>query len=80
MTPTGSARPWKARDTTPIIPGRRNRKRPIQHDVRRYKDRWRIEAMFFRLKDFRRVATRCEKLARNLLSSAHLAATVAFWL
>jgi transposase len=36
--------------------------------------------MFFRLKDFRRVATRCEKLARNLLSPVHLAAAVAFWL
>lgn len=62
--------------TIPIIPGRRNRKRPIQYDERRYRDRWRVEAMFCRLKDFRRVATRYDKallsnvegLARNYKS------------
>lgn len=66
--------------TIPVIPGRRNRKRPIQYDERRYKDRWRVEAMFCRLKDFRRVATRYDKLARNFLSAVRLAAAVAFWL
>ncbi len=70
----------RAQETTPIIPGRCNSKRPIQYDERRYKDRWRIEAMFCRLKDFRRVATRYDKLARNFLSAVHLAAAVAFWL
>ena len=29
--------------TIPVIPGRRNRKPPIQYDERRYKDRWRVE-------------------------------------
>jgi len=66
--------------TIPVIPGRRNRKRPIQYDERRYKDRWRVEAMFCRLKDFRRIATRYDKLARNYLSAVSLAAAVAFWL
>jgi len=66
--------------TNPIIPGRRNRKRPIRHDERRYADRWRIEAMFCRLKDFRRVATRYDKLAENFHSAVALAAAVAFWL
>ena len=66
--------------TIPVIPGRRNRKRPIQYDERRYKDRWRVEAIFCRLKDFRRVATRYDKLARNFLSAVCLAAAVAFWL
>jgi transposase len=70
----------RAQDTIPVIPGRRNRKRPIQYDERRYKDRWRVEAMFCRLKDFRRVATRYDKLARNFLSAVHLAAAIAFWL
>jgi transposase len=36
--------------------------------------------MFCRLKDFRRVATRYDKLAANFLSAAMLAAAVAFWL
>ena len=42
--------------TIPVIPGRRSHKRPIRHDERRYRDRWRIEAAFCHLKDFRRVA------------------------
>lgn len=66
--------------TIPVIPGRRNRKRPIQYDERRHKDRWRVETRFCRIKDFRRIATRDDKLARNFLSAACLAATVAFWL
>lgn len=36
--------------------------------------------MFCRLKDCRRVATRYDKLVRNFLSAASLAAAVAFWL
>jgi transposase len=70
----------KKAGTTPVIPGRINRKRRIRHDERRYRDRWLIEAMFCRLKDFRRVATRYDKLADNFLSAAALAAVVAFWL
>lgn len=66
--------------TIPVIPGRRNRKRPIQYDERRYRDRWLVEAMFCRLKDFRRVATRYDKLARNYESAVAFAAAIAFWL
>ena len=66
--------------TVPVIPGRRSRKRPIRHDERRYRDRWRIEAAICRLKDFRRVATRYDKLALNFLSAVVLAAIVAFWI
>lgn len=66
--------------TVPVIPGRRSRKRLIRHDERRYRDRWRIEAAFCRLKDFRRVATRYDKLALNFLSTVVLAAIIAFWI
>ena len=62
--------------TVPISPGRRSRKCPIRHDERRYRDRWRIEAAFCRLKDFRRVATRYDKLALNFLSAVALAAII----
>ena len=62
-----------------IIPGRINRKRTIRYDEKRYRDRWRIEAAFCRLKDFRRVATRYDKLAANFLSAVALAAIIAFW-
>jgi transposase len=65
--------------TIPVIPGRRSRRCPIRHDVRRYRDRWRIEAAVCRLKDFRRVATRYDKLAVNFLSAVILATIIAFW-
>ena len=65
-------------DDRRVIPGCRNRKRSILYDERRYKDRWRPEAMFCRLKDFRLTVTRYGKLARNFLSAVSLAAAVAF--
>jgi transposase len=36
--------------------------------------------MFARIKDFRRIATRYDKLARNFLAAAMIAATVLWWL
>lgn len=66
--------------TVPVIPGRRSRKRPIRYDEQRYRDRHLIENAFCRLKDFRRVATRYDKLAANFLSSVALATAIAFWL
>ncbi len=64
---------------TPVIPGRRCRKRKISFDKRRYKFRWMVEAVFCRLKDFRRVATRYDKLARNYASTLAIATIVAYW-
>ena len=69
----------RADQITPIIPARRNRNKPVYHDQRRYRDRWRIETTFCRLKDFRRVATRYDKLAANFLSAVILAAITAYW-
>ena len=69
----------RAEGITPVIPGKRGRKRRICHDQRRYRERWRIEATFSRLKDFRRIATRYDKLARNYASALPLAAVIAFW-
>lgn len=64
----------------PVIPGRNNRAIPIRHDRRRYRERWRIEATIGRLKDFRRVATRYDKLARTFLDAVTIATIYAFWL
>jgi transposase len=44
------------------------------------KDRNVIERCYCRLKDFRRIATRYDKLARNYFSALCLVAAVAFWL
>ena len=64
----------------PCIPGRKSRDRPIKHDKRRTKRRHRIEMMFGRLKDWRRVATRYDRGPIVFLSAIALAATVLSWL
>ena len=66
--------------TKPVIPNRSNRKQPFSFSKRLYKLRWRIEAAFNRLKDFRRIATRYDKLARNYLASVCLAASIVWWI
>ena len=66
--------------TVPVIPGRRGRKKKIAYDKARYKDRHLVENAFCRLKDYRRIATRYDKLASNFLSGVALAILVTFWL
>lgn len=62
------------------IPGRKKRKTPVKYDKRRYKRRNRIEIMFGRLKDWRRVATRYDRCPKVFLSAIALAALVIYWL
>jgi transposase len=62
------------------IPGRKQRKTAIRYDKRRYKRRNRIEIMFGRLKDWRRVATRYDRCPKVFLSAIALAALVIYWL
>jgi transposase len=66
--------------TKHCIPGRKSRKKAAKYDKRRYKRRNRIERMFGRLKDRRRVATRYDRSPTVFLSAIALAATVIFWL
>jgi transposase len=63
-----------------VIPPNPTRKHPHAYDSQAYKSRNLIERMFCRLKDFRRVATRYDKLARNFLAGVLIAATVTWWL
>jgi transposase len=63
-----------------VIPNKSNRIRLHRFSRRAYKGRNAIERCFCRLKDFRRVATRYDKLARNFLAAVHLAAIIAYWL
>ena len=60
----------------PVIPGRSNRKKRIRHDKHAYQGRNVIERCYCRLKDFRRVATRYDKLARNFLAAVQLVAAI----
>jgi transposase len=66
--------------TKPVIPNRCNRKQPFSFSKRLYKLRWRIEVAFNRLKDFRRIATRYDRLARNYLASVCLVAALLWWI
>jgi transposase len=68
------------RGTKPVIPNRSNRKQPFSFNKRFYKERRRIENAFSRLKDFRRIATRYDRLARNFLASVCLAAALVWWI
>jgi len=68
------------RGTKPVIPNRCNRKQPFSFSKRLYRLRWRIENAFNRLKDFRRVATRYDRLALNYLASVCLAAALVWWI
>ena len=70
----------QAKGIQPCIPSRRSRNEPIRHDKRRYRRRNRIEIMFGRLKDWRRVATRYDRCPIVFFSAIALAATVIFWL
>jgi len=63
-----------------VIPSTTSRKRPMPHDPVAYRDRNKIERMWCRLKDWRRIATRYDKLAANYLSGACIAAAVSFWI
>ena len=63
-----------------VIPSIRRRNPLIPHDVLAYRDRNLIERMYARLKDFRRIATRYDKLARNFLAGALIAAAITWWL
>lgn len=58
----------------PVIPPKSNRKSPAKCDFRAYKDRNRIERMFNKLKQFRRIATRFDKTAKSYLGFPCLAA------
>ncbi|WGR97406.1 IS5 family transposase [Bradyrhizobium sp. ISRA443] len=67
------------RGTTPVIPNNPTRKRFHPFDRAAYKRRNLVERMFCRLKDWRRIATRYDKLARNFLSAVNLAAAIIWW-
>ena len=62
------------------IPARRGRKNPARHDPELYKQRHRIEHLFARLKDWRRIATRYDRCGDLFLSAICIAATFMFWL
>jgi transposase len=66
----------EAKGITPVIPPKSNRLELIVYDKERYKQRHKVERLFNKIKQFRRVATRYEKLNNNFLAFVTLALIV----
>ena len=64
----------RANNNVPVIPGRKNRKRPVAYDKTLYKLRKNIELFFGRIKENKRTAMRSDKLDETFLSFIALAA------
>ena len=68
--------PLLAAGKTPVIPPKGNRKIQRTYDTEMYKARHLIENFFCKLKQFRAIATRYDKTARNFIAGIHLAAAI----
>jgi transposase len=64
------------RQITPVIPSHPRRKTPLPCDFALYGERNLAERFFNKLKHFRAIATRYDKLARNFLAGLHLASAI----
>jgi transposase len=67
------------RGTTPVIPNKINRVNRHPFDAAAYRLRNAVERAFCRLKDFRAVATRYDKTARNYLAGLCTVAAITLW-
>ena len=68
------------RGVEPCIPSSRSRKVPYAYDKALYRQRHKVENLFAKLKDWRRVATRYDRCAHTFFSAICIAASVAFYL
>jgi transposase len=69
----------ESRGTLAVIPNKANRQRLFPFDAERYKWRNVIERTNCRIKDFRAIATRYDKLARNFLAGLCLVTALIYW-
>ncbi|WP_163271882.1 IS5 family transposase [Chelativorans alearense] len=69
-----------ARGIEPCIPSSRSRKVPYAYDTTLYRHRHKVENLFAKLKDWRRIATRYDRCAHTFFSAICIAAAVIFWL
>ena len=68
--------PLLAAGKTAVIPSKSNRKIQRHYDKEAYKARHLIENFFCKLKQYRAIATRYDKTARNFLAAIHLVAAI----
>ena len=64
------------REITPVIPPKTNRKIKREGDFVLYRERNLIERFFNKIKHFRAIATRYDKLARNFLAAVQLVSAI----
>jgi len=64
------------RQITPVIPSHPRRLTPLPCDFALYCERNLVERFFNKLKHFRAIATRYDKLARNFLAGVQLASAI----
>jgi transposase len=68
------------RGSRTVIPNRKTRKKPFPFDAVTYKRRNIVERTFCRLKDFRRIAMRFDRLDATFIATLCIAAAVAYFL
>ena len=69
-----------ARGIQACIPSKANRKVHIPYDKVLYRQRHKVENMFGKLKDWRRIHTRYDRCAHTFFSAICIAATLIFWI
>ena len=67
------------RSITPVIPSKANRREPRKTDFALYRERNLVERFFNKLKQYRALATRYDKLANTFLAAVALVC-VLFWI
>ena len=70
----------KAKGITACIPPRKGRNMPASFDKQLYRKRHKIENLFARLKDWRRIHTRYDRRADTFMAAITIAAICAFWI
>ncbi len=78
MTAIGFRAALGKRGCEPCIPSTKSRTIPLPYDKTLHKQRHKIENMFGRLKDWRRIHTRYDRCAHTFMSAICIAATVIF--
>ena len=68
------------RGITPCIPPKRNRRTRIAYDKTLYRQRHKVENMFGKLKDWRRIATRYDRCSHTFMAAIKIAAIVIWWI
>ena len=69
----------QAQGSNPVIPPKKNRIEQREYDKHLYKERHLVECFFCKLKEFRRIATRYEKLSVTYLAMVTIASCL-IWL